>query len=803
MSSARRIGLFFDSVSDNIGDQAIGLVLQRIFSESNIPFRIVDPFCPNPSDIAMLVIGGGELIRKPGEPFYDVFRVRGPHVLNSVGVLDGTDSEYLDEYRLVTVRSEADRARLGRGEVVPCLSLLYPYYCRQREDISGVPEGAIGIHLTADFRDEALPLARVLRQADLGPVVFIPVTHYQADEKILAVLAAVLPGSRVLPKLGPDEAFNVVRRLRLLISCSLHATLLAYAAGTPFLAYGGSPKIEAFLRERGLVDRAFRSASDIANKLTETTRAPVHIRTTFEQDRLRCRNLVDRILAAADTALATPPSRSVFSIAAANRSYHERDMAMARAAGSYAADWLEVRTEHARRVGELEALGGEIAHLQAQITHLQAELRELQTENTALWLAQHEILASTSWRATGPLRLMSRSLRRLGIDPGTIVSMLARLTPEWAKERPAIVSQRGVRSPEHMPLVASSPVDAGLKLIALCHHEIDFAEQRELQRRSMTATHQSFEQSQIDLRRHRAELAKRFGIHGFCFPYRPAEAGSFDQSPWSVSDNSLSTLRFCVWLGHWTSREPPNKTGKQRIAVGRTENGARDLQGLLQILHHPRYIRIHNKPLVLMASRSSGAEMLAKVRDLRRYCRQGGLDELHLLAVTTSGGDAVDVSGSGIDGVLELVTPLIPGAEPSKRVSGQGPRIDGSAPDYRSFVRRSYDLGSSTKEFIRSVLVDLDDGGGGAEAASVPHSSPAGYQEWLENVCTQTDRLFGAGERLVFIQGWNARHGDRFGWDKRHDYAYLNATAKALEFGRRPQKYVACKDRGHCPRLLS
>ena len=163
MGSAQKIGLLFNSVSDNMGDKAIGLVLQRMLAAKRIPFEIVDPFCPDLSNIAMLVIGGGELIRAPGHPFYDAFRVSGPHVLNSVGVLDGAATEYLDEYPIVTVRTEADRAQLGRGEVVPCLTLLYSDRYQNHQDISRVPEGAIGIHLTANLRDEALRLARILR----------------------------------------------------------------------------------------------------------------------------------------------------------------------------------------------------------------------------------------------------------------------------------------------------------------------------------------------------------------------------------------------------------------------------------------------------------------------------------------------------------------------------------------------------------------------------------------------------------------------------------------------------------------
>ena len=60
-------------------------------------------------------------------------------------------------------------------------------------------------------------------------MVFLPLNHYQADEKIQTALSAAIPGSQVLPRLTPDQAFAVIGRLRLLITCSLHATLFAYA----------------------------------------------------------------------------------------------------------------------------------------------------------------------------------------------------------------------------------------------------------------------------------------------------------------------------------------------------------------------------------------------------------------------------------------------------------------------------------------------------------------------------------------------------------------------------------------------
>ena len=75
-----KIGLLWDSVSNNMGDQAIGLFMQRVLGDNKINYSVVDPVGKTDlADVVMLVIGGGELIRSPGHQFYDAFRVPGSH----------------------------------------------------------------------------------------------------------------------------------------------------------------------------------------------------------------------------------------------------------------------------------------------------------------------------------------------------------------------------------------------------------------------------------------------------------------------------------------------------------------------------------------------------------------------------------------------------------------------------------------------------------------------------------------------------------------------------------------------------
>ena len=225
-----------------------------------MPVTIGEPLAER---YAMLVIGGGELLHPSGHGFYDLFRVPGEHVLNTVGVVGEAEAAHLGDYRLLVVRSQADREAL-RGldrpvEVAPCLTVLFDEVVAA----APVPENAGGrvlIHLHAG----ALParvgrprLANSLRTlgAEVG---FLPFTPYNRDGDLQSAFAAAAGLSAPLRLDGADQAFQLIRRSAAVVTASLHATIFAYVAGVPFLAMAATAKIERFLAERGLAHRLLR-----------------------------------------------------------------------------------------------------------------------------------------------------------------------------------------------------------------------------------------------------------------------------------------------------------------------------------------------------------------------------------------------------------------------------------------------------------------------------------------------------------------------------------------------------------------
>lgn len=264
---AKKIGLLWDSISNNTGDRAIGIFLQRVFEAESIPYSVVNPLSPKLDEIAALVIGGGEIIRGPGHPFFDAFRVPGRHILNSVGVLSDQDTDYLREYRYVSVRSEKDRQLVGFGQVTPCVTYLYRDYMPLRDLPVTIPENAIGIQIHHGSVRNAWPLVKWLREHHVGPTVWLPVTHYNGDLRLMKSIARHVPNTTVLPQMEPDDVFRIIDSFRFFVSSSLHATLFAYAQGVPFIAWTGVEKIKAFLAERNLEQYGFRGKDELSEKL--------------------------------------------------------------------------------------------------------------------------------------------------------------------------------------------------------------------------------------------------------------------------------------------------------------------------------------------------------------------------------------------------------------------------------------------------------------------------------------------------------------------------------------------------------
>jgi len=300
------VGLLWDSVSNNTGDIAIGMVLKRFCETRAVPFQVVDPFAYLPSAYSTFIIGGGQLLRDRENVFNRSFRVPGPHILNTVGIHRPDHLEYLREYRLVTVRSQAEKDQVLqlcpdlKVEVRPCITTRFDEFFRAeieqaREEMPQKGEW-IGVHLNCTTLGRMPDLFAALEALNRqNRIRFIPFTHYENDRFLMETLSKWLPGSEVSPAADPVSIYAEIGGLQALVASSMHAAMFAYLQNVPVLAFPQDFKIRYFFEERGFPGSLYSSAADMPAKLQGMLQAPPDYAPSADRDRAAVESHLEQV----------------------------------------------------------------------------------------------------------------------------------------------------------------------------------------------------------------------------------------------------------------------------------------------------------------------------------------------------------------------------------------------------------------------------------------------------------------------------------------------------------------------------
>ena len=111
------------------------------------------------------------------------------------------------------------------------------------------------------------------------------------------------------------------------------------------------------------------------------------------------------------------------------------------------------------------------------------------------------------------------------------------------------------------------------------------------------------------------------------------------------------------------------------------------------------------------------------------------------------------------------------------------PDFRGVLYDYRELVATNCQRGVPAYPIFRCVTPIWDNEARRPFRGTVyAHSSPGLYRQWLQTVCGWAERHGGFDKPVVFVNAWNEwAEGAHLEPDQRYGYAYLEATAEALE----------------------
>jgi GT2 family glycosyltransferase/SAM-dependent methyltransferase len=293
-----------------------------------------------------------------------------------------------------------------------------------------------------------------------------------------------------------------------------------------------------------------------------------------------------------------------------------------------------------------------------------------------------------------------------------------------------------------------------------------------------------------------AELARRYGVGGFCFYYYWFAGKRLLERPIEqMLETGKPDFPFCLcwanenWTRRWDGQE-------NEILMAQNHSDEDDLaviHDLMRYFRSPNYIRIDGKPLILVYRITLFPDFKRTASIWREECRRAGMGEIYIAQVESfelaaagthpqdMGCDAaVEFPPQGMAQPIDLTAPLL------------NPQFQGHVADYRDIAVRYATREMPAYKRFMSVMPGWDNTARRQDNSySFTEATPGSFQAWMETTVARTKQQFSGDERLVFINAWNEwAEGTYLEPDRRFGHTFLEAHRNALD-----ADYLARKDK--------
>jgi len=284
-----------------------------------------------------------------------------------------------------------------------------------------------------------------------------------------------------------------------------------------------------------------------------------------------------------------------------------------------------------------------------------------------------------------------------------------------------------------------------------------------------------------------AELAKRYGIYGFCyFYYWFAGKRLLDLPLESLLKTNRPNIPFCLcWANENWTRKWDGRDDEVLIAQQHSDEDDREVMlDLIRYMRHPNYVRINGKPLLIIYRIKLFPDIRRTTEIWRELCRKEGLGEIYLAMVecfelamafehpSNYGFDAsMEFPPHGVDAPLE----------PNGKILNSD--YTGVIHDYRQAILKYLQLEVPGYVRFRSVMPSWDNTPRRQnDPVMFENTCPEVYQAWLEAILDQTHEQNFGDERIVFINAWNEwGEGNHLEPDQKYGHRFLEATRNAQD----------------------
>ena len=293
-----------------------------------------------------------------------------------------------------------------------------------------------------------------------------------------------------------------------------------------------------------------------------------------------------------------------------------------------------------------------------------------------------------------------------------------------------------------------------------------------------------------ETRAEQAELARAYGIGGFCYYHYWFEGKRLIERPFAeVLRSGEPDFPFCLcWANETWSRR---WQGEERdILMAQTysdEDDRAHARWLMEAAADRRYIRVHGRPLFMVYRPRHMPDAKRSMDTFREEFVKGGMAEPYLVGVASFQRDK-NFKDIGFDATMNFLPdfgqlPLVGADWYSKKRVLRNLRfksISGHTRiyDYEEAIRLMWD-GRPSYEHFPSVLVSWDNSARrGDKGIVMVDCTPERFERHLrEAVASVKGRV--PEERIVFLNAWNEwAEGNHLEPDLRHGRGFLDAVKR-------------------------
>ncbi len=289
-----------------------------------------------------------------------------------------------------------------------------------------------------------------------------------------------------------------------------------------------------------------------------------------------------------------------------------------------------------------------------------------------------------------------------------------------------------------------------------------------------------------EVRKEQIDLAKEYGIHGFCYYYYWFNGKEVLETPIKkLLANKELDFPFCVcWANENWTRKWDGHTDD--IIFGQLHNEKDDIdfiKGLVPYFSDERYIKVDGKPMLLIYRTELFPDIRQTAQTWREELRNAGLGELYLVRVE-SFAKGIIPEEIGFDAAVEFA--------PDWKAIGNPKDLTGLFPDdlknlcvhdYPTMMQNMLSRKQEVYKLFRGVTPAWDNTARRRNEATVfVNSSPELYEEWLKKTILNTQSNLNENEKFIFINAWNEwGEGNHLEPDIKFGRKYLEATLSAMK----------------------